>query len=282
SIPLCPPEGDAGTGMVATNSVAPRTGNVSAGTSIFAMVVLEGPLVRQHSELDLVTTPAGDLVAMVHCNNGASELNAWAGLFGEFATALGVPTEDATVFGTLFRAALDGEDDAAGLLAYNYLSGEPITGLDEGRPLFVRTPGSSLSLPNFMRAQLFAAFATLRVGMDVLLKEEGVRLDAMFAHGGLFRTKGVAQRFLAGAIGSPVTVGEIAGEGGAWGIAVLAAFMKGKAPEQALGDYLASEVFSGSPLETVDPDPADVAGFDAFMARWTAGLDVERAAVASV
>ncbi len=281
-IPLCPPEGDAGTGMVATNSVAPRTGNVSAGTSIFAMVVLEGALVRQHSELDLVTTPAGDLVAMVHCNNGASELNAWAGIFGEFATALGAPADDSAVFGTLFRAALDGEDDAGGLLAYNYLSGEHITRLEEGRPLFVRTPGSALSLANFMRTQLFAAFATLRVGMDVLMKDEGVRLDAMFAHGGLFRTKGVAQRFLAGAIGAPVTVGESAGEGGAWGIAVLAAFMKGRDPEQTLGDYLASEVFSGSPLETVDPAPADVAGFDAFMARWTAGLDIERAAVASI
>jgi len=281
-IPLCPPEGDAGTGMVATNSVAPRTGNVSAGTSIFAMVVLEGELEHQHSELDLVTTPAGDLVAMVHCNNGASELNAWAGIFGEFATALGAPADDSAVFETLFRAALDGDDDAGGLLAYNYLSGEHITKLEEGRPLFLRTPDSALSLANFMRAHLFAAFATLRVGMDVLLKEEGVRLDAMFAHGGLFRTKGVAQRFLAGAIGAPVTVGEIAGEGGAWGIAVLAAFMTGRAPEQALGGYLAREVFSGSPLQTIDPNPADVAGFDAFMARWTAGLDIERAAVASM
>jgi len=279
---FCPPEGDAGTGMVATNAVAPGTGNVSAGTSIFAMVVLERPLQRVHPELDVVATPAGHPVAMVHCNNGASELNAWAGIFGEFATALGAPADDSAVFGTLFRAALDGEDDAGGLLAYNYLSGEHITKLEEGRPLFLRTPDSALSLANFMRAQLFAAFATLRVGMDVLLKEEGVRLDAMFAHGGLFRTKGVAQRFLAGAIGAPVTVGEIAGEGGAWGIAVLAAFMKGRAPEQALGDYLASEVFSGSPLETIDPDLADVAGFDAFMARWTAGLDIERAAVASI
>jgi sugar (pentulose or hexulose) kinase len=278
-VPFCPPEGDAGTGMVATNSVAPRTGNVSAGTSIFAMVVLEGELTRQHPELDLVTTPAGDLVAMVHCNNGASELNAWAGIFREFATALGAPADDSAVFGALFRAALQGEDDAGGLLAYNYLSGEHITELEEGRPLFLRTPGSALTLANFMRAHLFAAFATLRVGMDVLLKEEGVGLDDMFAHGGLFRTKGVAQRFLAAAIGAPVTVGEIAGEGGAWGIAVLAGFRKDRSPEQNLGDYLATEVFAGSALDTVEPAPADVAGFDAFMARWTAGLAVEREAV---
>lgn len=278
-VPFCPPEGDAGTGMVATNSVAPRTGNVSAGTSIFAMVVLEGELARQHPELDLVTTPAGDLVAMVHCNNGASELNAWAGIFREFATALGAPADDSAVFGTLFRAALEGEDDAGGLLAYNYLSGEHIMDLEEGRPLVLRTPGSTLSLANFMRAQLFSAFATLRVGMDVLLKDEGVGLDAMFAHGGLFRTRGVAQRFLAAAIGAPVTVGEIAGEGGAWGIAVLAGFMKDRSPGQALGDHLATAVFAGSALETVPPDPADVAGFDAFMARWTAGLAVEREAV---
>ncbi len=278
-VPFCPPEGDAGTGMVATNSVAPRTGNVSAGTSIFAMVVLEGELTRQHPELDLVTTPAGDLVAMVHCNNGASELNAWAGIFREFAAAIGAPADDSAVFGTLFRAALEGEDDAGGLLAYNYLSGEHIMDLEEGRPLVLRTPGSTLSLANFMRAQLFSAFATLRVGMDVLLKDEGVGLDAMFAHGGLFRTRGVAQRFLAAAIGAPVTVGEIAGEGGAWGIAVLAGFMKDRSPGQALGDHLATAVFAGSALETVPPDPADVAGFGAFMARWTAGLAVEREAV---
>lgn len=280
-VPLCPPEGDAGTGMVATNSVTPRTGNVSAGTSIFAMVVLEGELRRRHAELDLVTTPAGDLVAMVHCNNGASELDAWAGLFREFAAALGAEADSSKVFEVLFRSALEGEPDAGGLLAYNYLSGEDITHLEEGRPLFVRTPGSTFSLANFMRAHLFAAFATLRVGMDVLLKDEGVRLDDMFAHGGVFRTRGVAQGFLAAAIGAPVTVGEIAGEGGAWGIAVLAAFMKDRTPGQGLGDFLSREVFAGAPVETIEPDPVDVAGFDAFMARWTTGLAVERAAVAS-
>ena len=278
-IPLCPPEGDAGTGMVATNSVAQRTGNVSAGTSIFAMVVLEHELARQHSELDLVTTPAGDLVAMVHCNNGASELNSWAGLFGEFATALGTPADSSAVFETLFRSALSGEPDAGGLLAYNYLSGEHITGFEEGRPLFVRTPDSAFTLANFMRSHLFASLASLRIGMDVLLQDEGVRLDTMFAHGGLFKTKGVAQRFLAAAIDAPVSVGEIAGEGGAWGIAVLAAFMKDGEPGQSLGEFLAAEVFAKAGLESVDPDPADVAGFESFMRRYTAGLAVERAAV---
>ena len=194
-VPLCPPEGDAGTGMVATNSVAPRTGNVSAGTSIFAMVVLERSLDRVHHELDLVTTPAGDLVAMVHCNNGASELNAWVGLFAEFARAIGADADTSLVFETLFRASLWGEPDGGGLLAYNYLSGEPITGLEEGRPLFLRTPDSTFDLATFMRTQLFAALATLRIGMDVLTEDEGVRLDTMFAHGGLFTTPGVAQKY---------------------------------------------------------------------------------------
>ena len=279
---MCPPEGDAGTGMVATNSVSPRTGNVSAGTSIFAMIVLEGELSRRHAELDLVTTPAGDLVAMVHCNNGASELNAWAGLFREFATALGAQADSSTIFGTLFGAALEGRPDAGGLLAYNYLSGEHITHLTEGRPLFVRTPDSTFSLANFMRTHLYASLATLRIGMNILLDEEHVQLDSMFAHGGLFKTRGVAQRFLAAAIKAPVTVGEIAGEGGAWGIAVLAAFMKDGEPGQSLGDFLAREVFATAPLETAQPDPADVAGFDAFMGRYLAGLPIEQAAVASI
>lgn len=278
--PLCPPEGDAGTGMVATNSVAPRTGNVSAGTSIFAMVVLEHPLSRVHHELDLVTTPAGDLVAMVHCNNGASELNAWVGLFAEFAALLDVPVDAGRVFETLFRASLDGTPDGGGLLAYNYLSGEPITGLDEGRPLFVRSPDSTLDLATFMRTHLFASLATLRIGMDVLLSDEQVDLESMFAHGGLFTTKGVAQRYLAAAIDTPVSVGNTASEGGAWGIAVLAAFLTARAPGQTLADYLADRVFAGAELVTVEPDPADVAGFNAFMRRYVAALPVQRAAVA--
>ena len=266
--PACPPEGDAGTGMVATNSVAPRTGNVSAGTSIFAMVVLEHELSRVHHQLDLVTTPAGDLVAMAHCNNGASELDAWVGLFAEFAAATGTDIDISTIFETLFRAALDGAPDGGGLMAFNYLSGEPITGLDEGRPLFLRTPDSTFDLATFMRTQLYSALATLRLGMDVLQKDEGVRLDTMFAHGGLFTTKGVAQRFLAAAINTPVAVGATAAEGGAWGIAVLAAFLVHRTAEQGLADYLASRVFAHAELDEIKPDPADVAGFDAFMQRY--------------
>jgi sugar (pentulose or hexulose) kinase len=281
-IPLCPPEGDAGTGMVATNSVAPRTGNVSAGTSIFAMVVLEHELARVHRELDLVTTPAGDPVAMVHCNNGASELDAWAGLFAEFARALGTEVSSSQVFETLFTAALDGASDGGGMLAYNYLSGEPITDLEEGRPLFLRSPDSRLDLGTFMRTQLFSSLATLRIGMDVLQKSEGVRLDRMFAHGGLFKTAGVGQRFLAAAIDTPVSVGDVAAEGGAWGIAVLAAFATDGSPDRSLADFLDTTVFADAGLQTVEPDPIDVAGFDAFMQRYVAALPVERAAVEHV
>jgi sugar (pentulose or hexulose) kinase len=277
----CPPEGDAGTGMVATNSVARRTGNVSAGTSIFAMVVLEHDLMEMHPELDLVTTPAGDLVAMVHCNNGASELNAWVGMFGEFATRIGASADVGAVFESLFTASLAGEPDCGGLLAYNYLSGEHITGLEEGRPLFVRTPDSRFTLANFMRAQLFAALSSLRIGLNVLLKTENVQLDSLFAHGGVFKTNGVAQRYLAAAVDAPVSVGDIAGEGGAWGIALLAAFTHDRADSQTLADYLNSRVFAGSSLETIEPDPADVAGFDAYVQRFSAGLPIERAAVAN-
>lgn len=277
-VPLCAPEGDAGTGMVATNSVAPRTGNVSVGTSIFAMVVLEKPLTQVHPELDLVTTPAGDLVAMVHCNNGASELGAWAEVFGRFATALGSPATGDEVFGTLLREALAGEPDGGGLLAYNYLSGEPITGLTEGRPLIVRTPDSRLTLANFMRTQVYSAFGTLSLGMEVLAGE-GVELDTLFAHGGLFRTAGVAQRLLAAAVGTPVAVGRTAGEGGAWGIAVLAAYLE-VAPTQDLATYLADVVFADAAIDVVAPDAADLAGYATFLERYRAGLAVERAAVA--
>ncbi|ANC31025.1 xylulokinase [Isoptericola dokdonensis] len=280
---LCPPEGDAGTGMVATNSVAPRTGNVSAGTSIFAMVVLEKPLTTVHHELDLVTTPAGDLVAMVHCNNGASELDAWAGLFREFATALGGPSGPDAVFGTLFNAALDGAADGGGLLAYNYLAGEPITGLEAGRPLFVRTPDSRLTLASFVRTQIYGAFGTLALGMRVLDGED-VEIDAMFAHGGMFRTAGVAQRLLAAAIDAPVAVGRTAGEGGAWGIAVLAAFAAAAAeqPDLTLAGFLTDQVFADVELDVVEPDAADVAGFATYLERYAAGLAVERAAVAAL
>lgn len=276
--PLCPPEGDAGTGMVATCSVAPRTGNVSAGTSIFAMVVLGRPLERIHHELDIVTTPAGDPVAMVHCNNGASELAAWVGLFGRFAASSGTPMEADAVFDVLFREALDSEADAGGLLAYNHLAGEPIAGLTEGRPLFVRTPDSRFTLANFMRAQLYGVFGTLSLGMRVLT-EEGVALDQMFAHGGMFRTAGVAQRFLAGAVDAPVAVAETASEGGAWGIAVLASYLSAAAAGDDLDGYLRTQVFTDTAFTVTDPDPADVAGFAAYLDRYSAGLAIERTAV---
>ncbi len=279
-VPLCPPEGDAGTGMVATNSVAPRTANISVGTSIFAMVVLEKPLAQVHDELDLVTTPSGDLVAMVHCNNGASELAEWAEMFGRFATALGHSASPDDVFGTLLREALDGDADGGGLLAYNYLSGEPVTGLEEGRPLFVRTPDSRLTLANFMRTQVYGAFGTLSLGMRVLAAE-GVELDAMFAHGGLFRTAGVAQRLLAAAVGAPVAVGSAAGEGGAWGIAVLAAYLE-HASGQDLGEFLAGHVFGDARIDVVAPDPDDVRGFAAYLERYEAGLAIERAATQAI
>lgn len=279
-IPLCPPEGDAGTGMVATNSVAPRTGNVSAGTSIFAMVVLERPLAETHEELDLVTTPAGDAVAMVHCNNGASELGVWAGLFGRFSETVGHTLDNDAVFDALLREALTGEADAGGLLAYNHLAGEPIAGLTEGRPLFVRTPDSDFTLANFIRAQLYSVFGTLALGMQVL-EGEGVSLDRMFAHGGMFRTAGVAQRFLAGALGAPVAVGDLASEGGAWGIAVLASYLT-HSGEQSLGAYLDEQVFASASVVTAEPDPADVAGFTTYLDRYRAGLAIESAAITAL
>ncbi|SFN37222.1 xylulokinase [Mycetocola miduiensis] len=279
--PLCPPEGDAGTGMVATCSVAPRTGNVSAGTSIFAMVVLERPLDEVHHELDVVTTPAGDPVAMVHCNNGASELAAWVGLFSRFSVAAGATVDSDAVFDVLFREALESEADAGGLLAYNHLSGEPIAGLTEGRPLFVRTPDSRFTLANFMRAQLYGVFGSLSLGMRVLA-EEGVALDQMFAHGGVFRTAGVAQRFLAAALNAPVSVTKTASEGGAWGIAVLASYLSEAGSGQSLDGYLRERVFGDAAFESTDPDAADVAGFATYLDRYRDGLAVERTAVTAL
>jgi sugar (pentulose or hexulose) kinase len=279
--PFCPPEGDAGTGMVATNAVTPRTGNVSAGTSIFAMVVLERPLARAHADIDIVTTPAGDPVAMVHCNNGASEIGAWAELFGEFAAAIGSAAPRDEVFAALLGGALEGDDD--GLLAYNHLSGEPIVQLPEGRPLFVRTPGSRLTLAGFVRAQLRGVFATLSLGMRTLA-DEGVAIDGMFAHGGVFRTAGVAQRLLAAAIGAPVIVGETAGEGGAWGMAVLAAYRRAVAggDTRALAAWLAEEVFAGAVTEVAEPAPEEIAAHARYLDRWSAGLAAERAAIDAV
>lgn len=277
--PMCPPEGDAGTGMTATNSVAVRTGNVSAGTSVFAMAVLEKDLTKPYEEIDLVTTPAGDLVAMVHCNNCTSDLNAWVGIFREFAECYGIKTDMDRLFGTLYNKALEGDADCGGLLAYNYFSGEHITGFDEGRPLFVRSPESRFNLANFMRVHLSTSLGALKTGLDILLKKEGVKLDRLMGHGGLFKTKGVGQRILAGAADTPVCVMETAGEGGAWGIALLADYLVRRGDGETLTDYLADKVFKDAEGTEIRPVPEDVRGFEQFMERYTKGLSVERAAV---
>lgn len=278
-IPLCPPEGDAGTGMAATDSVAARTGNVSAGTSVFAMVVLEESLSKVHEEIDMVTTPDGKPVAMVHCNNCTSDLNAWVDLFAEFAEAFGVKADRNELFGTLYRKALEGDADCGGLMAFNYFSGEPVTGLAEGRPLFVRTPDSRFRLANFMRAHLFSSLAALKIGLDILLKEEHAGVDRIMGHGGFFKTPVVGQKVMAAAMNAPVTVMENAGEGGAWGIALLAAYMTGRQQEETLSEYLANRVFAGQQGSTVEPEEKDVEGFDAFVKRYKACLPCERAAV---
>ncbi|MBU9723330.1 MULTISPECIES: xylulokinase [Bacillaceae] len=278
-IPLCPPEGDAGTGMVATNSVAQRTGNVSAGTSAFAMVVLEKDLSKVHPEIDLVTTPTGNLVAMAHSNNCSSDLNAWVGLFEEFTDAMGFEVDKNKLFETLFKKALEGDADGGGLLSYGYLSGEHMTHFEEGRPLFARSSGSNFNLANFMRTHLFTAFGAMKIGMDILLKEEKVKLDEILGHGGLFKTEGVGQSILAAAFNAPVSVMETAGEGGAWGIALLASYSVNGEEGQTLEDYLNSKVFAGQQGKKVEPDPKDVAGFEQFMERYKKGLAIERAAV---
>lgn len=277
--PLCPPEGDAGTGMVATNSVKQRTGNVSAGTSVFAMIVLEKALKRVHEEIDMVTTPSGDAVAMVHCNNCTSDLNAWVNIFKEFAESFGIDVDMNKLFETLYNKALEGDKDCGGLLAYNYFSGEHITGFEEGRPMFVRTPDSKFSLANFMRANLYTSLGALKVGLDILLKEEEVAIDRITGHGGLFKTKGVGQKILAAAMDATVSVMKTAGEGGAWGIALLASYMVNKDAGEALEDYLQNKVFGGDEGEKMDPDPEDVKGFDEFIKRYRAGFPIERAAV---
>ena len=278
-IPLCPPEGDAGTGMVATNSVAERTGNVSAGTSVFAMIVLEKALSRLYPEIDMVTTPTGKPVAMVHSNNCTSDLNAWIDIFQEFTQALGVEMSESRLYETLYTKALAGDADGGGLLAYNYVSGEHITHMEEGRPLFVRTPNSRFTLANFMRVHLFSAVGALKIGMDILFDQEQVQIDQILGHGGFFKTKEVGQRVMAAAMNVPVAVMETAGEGGAWGIALLAAYMLRKAAQEPLEAYLARQVFAGANAMTIAPDPRDVEGFAAFMARYKKGLVIERAAV---
>ncbi len=278
-IPICPPEGDAGTGMVATNSVAERTGNVSAGTSVFAMIVLEKALSKVYPEIDMVTTPSGRPVAMVHSNNCTSDLNAWVELFHEFTEALGMEISQSRLFEMLYQKGLTGDADGGGLLAYNYLSGEHITHMEEGRPLFVRTPESRFTLANFMRTHLFSALGALRIGLDILFEQEHVQIDQIFGHGGFFKTEGVGQRIMAAAMNVPVSVMETAGEGGAWGIALLASYMLHKEADEPLEAYLAHKVFAGENGTTIAPDPADVAGFTAFMERYKRGLVIERTAV---
>lgn len=278
-IPFCPPEGDAGTGMVATNSVAQRTGNVSAGTSVFAMVVLEQELSKAYEEIDLVTTPTGSLVAMAHSNNCSSDLNAWVGLFDEFAKTMGLRIEPNKLYGSLYNLALQGDPDGGGLLSYGYLSGEHMTHFEEGRPLFVRSPESNFNLANFMRVHLYTALGALKIGMDILLKQESVKLDEILGHGGLFKTEGVGQKIMAAALNVPVSVMDTAGEGGAWGIALLASYMIRKSDNETLEDYLGRKVFAGKAGTKVAPDAKDVEGFERFMERYVSGLAIERAAV---
>ncbi|MBE5939614.1 MAG: ATPase [Lachnospiraceae bacterium] len=277
--PLCPPEGDAGTGMVCTNSVAVRTANVSAGTSVFAMMVLEKDLAKPYDAIDLVTTPTGNLVAMVHCNNCTSDLNAWVNIFKQFAESFGMEVDMNKLFGTLYNKALEGDADCGGLLAYNYFSGEHITGFEEGRPMVVRTPDSKFNLANFVRVNLFTSLGALKVGLDILMKEEGVKCDKVTGHGGLFKTPVVGQSFLAAAMNTPVSVMETAGEGGAWGIALLASYLVNKADGESLDDFLNNKIFAGQKSVTLEPKAEDVAGFDQFIERYKAGLPIERAAV---
>lgn len=281
-VPVAPCEGDAGTGMVATNAVKVRTGNVSAGTSVFAMVVLEKVLTKVYEEIDLVTTPAGDLVGMVHCNNCTSDLNAWVNLFKESLESYGVSVDMTKLFSVLYNKALEGDKNAGGLISFNYFSGEGVTKFDEGRPLFVREQNAKMNLANFMRSNLFASLSTLKIGCDILFKEEGVKVDSITGHGGLFKTKGVGQSILAAALNAPVSVMETAGEGGAWGMAVLANFMVQKQAGETLDAYLTNRVFTGMKEETIAPDAADVKGFDEYIEAYKKAIEVERAAVKAV
>jgi sugar (pentulose or hexulose) kinase len=278
-IPFCPPEGDAGTGMVATNSVAERTGNVSAGTSVFAMIVLEKDLSKVYPEIDMVTTPTGKPVAMVHSNNCTSDLNAWIDLFQEFTNLLGVEMSESRLYEMLYQKALTGDADGGGLLAYNYFSGEHITHLEEGRPLFVRTAESHFTLSNFMRVHLFSALGALKIGLDILFDREHVKIDQILGHGGFFKTEEVGQKIMAAAMNVPVSVMETAGEGGAWGIALLASYMFHKEAQESLEAYLSDKVFAGENGMTITPDQQDVDGFTEFMERYKKGLVIERAAV---
>ena len=278
-VPVCPPEGDAGTGMVATDSVLKKTGNISAGTSIFAMLVLEKPLNGVYEEIDVVTTPDGSPVAMVHCNNCTSDLNAWINIFKEYQELMGIPVDMDEIYGKLYNHALTGNADCGGLISYNYISGEPITGLADGRPLFVRSANDKFNLANFMRTHLYASVGVLKIGNDILFNEEKIRVDRITGHGGLFKTKGVGQRILAAAINSPISVMETAGEGGAWGIALLGSYLVNNEKKQSLADFLDESVFVGDAGIEVSPTPEDVAGFNTYIENYKAGLPIEEAAV---
>ncbi len=277
-IPFAPAEGDAGTGMTATNAVAPRTGNVSAGTSIFAMVVLERPLKKVYEEIDLVTTPTGKPVAMVHCNNCTSDTNAWVSVLGETARLFGAAPSAGELYTRLYEKSLEGDPDCGGLLVCNYMAGEGVTHMDAGRPLVIRKPESKFTLANFFRAQLYATMSTLKIGMDILAKEQ-VAIDSLTGHGGLFKTPVVGQKYMAAACGAPVTCMETAGEGGPYGMALLAAYMLEKAEGETLEDYLNTHVFAGAKGVTLAPEKGDVEGFRDYITRYTAMLDVERKAV---
>ncbi len=278
-IPMCPPAGDAGTGMVATNSVKVRTGNVSAGTSVFSMIVLEKKLSKVYPEIDIVTTPEGNLVAMVHCNNCTSDLNAWVNIFKEFCENFGIEMDMNNLYGGLYRKALEGDKDCGGLLAYNYFSGEHITHFSEGRPLFVREQNCKFNLANFMRTHLYTSLGAIKVGNDLLFDEEGIKVDVIYGHGGLFKTEGVGQSILAAALNTSVSVMKTAGEGGAWGIAVLAAYMLQKEEGESLSAYLENKVFKNAESICIEPNADDVTGFNQFIERYKAGLAIEKAAV---
>ena len=279
-IPFCAPEGDAGTGMVATNSVAPRTGNVSAGTSTFAMLVLEQKLSKLHREIDMVTTPSGYPVAMSHANNGTTDLNAWIKIFSEFCELMGVEASAGDLYGKLYKHSLTGDPDCGGLLSYGYYSGEGITHINEGRPLYARMPDSRFTLANLMRSHLYTSLGAVKLGMDILLKEEHMKVDRMLGHGGFFKTEGVGQRYLAAAIGAPVTVMKTAGEGGPWGMAVLAAYLAdGRKSYESLEEYLEKKIFAGQEGNTVVPTEEEIRGFETFADHYRAGLELERTAV---
>ena len=275
--PLCPPEGDAGTGMTATNSIRERTGNVSAGTSIFSMIVLEKPLSKVYPEIDIVTTPTGKQVGMVHCNSCTSDINAWVSVFREFADLMGFTTDAGEVFTRLFKKSLEGDPACGGLVNFNYLAGEPVTGLSEGRPMFIRLPDAAMNLANFMRVQIYSSMETLKYGMEIMSREK-VAIDCVYGHGGLFKTEGVAQNYLAAAIHAPVTVMETAGEGGAWGIALLADYMVNRNPDEKLEDYLQNRVFASMDKKTVYPDQTDESGFDCYMKRFVSCIPAQKAA----